>query len=210
MVHPAIDDSPLILVQAHIIGLHGRSQAGKDTIADYLVRQHHYMKLSFAEPVKAAAHLLLDVPRALESMYKDTYLPNYPFTLRDAYIAMTEGLEARLCPELFLIINSNRIANLIRNGQHKIVIQDVRYEWSAFLIHELGGEVWNIRRGEPPCGLFEAGWQWLMERRLPLSERTFPGRKIDRVLYNNRSIEKLLSRCVDPSLDAYESTHTLI
>jgi hypothetical protein len=35
-----------------IIGITGRKFHGKDTLADYLVKQHGYIKLSFAQPLK--------------------------------------------------------------------------------------------------------------------------------------------------------------
>lgn len=42
-----------------IIGLHGPAQSGKDTVGDYLVEHHGFVRLAFADPLKEAA-LALD------------------------------------------------------------------------------------------------------------------------------------------------------
>ena len=41
-----------------IVGLSGYARSGKDTIADYLVENHGFIKLSFATPMRQALYNL--------------------------------------------------------------------------------------------------------------------------------------------------------
>jgi hypothetical protein len=43
------------------IGLLGRSNSGKDTLADYLVKEKQYVKYSFANPVKEIAKIMFNL-----------------------------------------------------------------------------------------------------------------------------------------------------
>jgi len=42
----------------NILGLSGYAQSGKDTIADYLVKNYGYTKISFADPIRKALYAL--------------------------------------------------------------------------------------------------------------------------------------------------------
>jgi hypothetical protein len=44
----------------NIIGVCGQAGAGKDTIADFLVKDHKFVKLSFADPLKRICHDVFD------------------------------------------------------------------------------------------------------------------------------------------------------
>lgn len=46
------------MIYPTIIGITGRKYNGKDTVADYLVKHHGYIKISFADPLKEACQSL--------------------------------------------------------------------------------------------------------------------------------------------------------
>ena len=48
-----------------IIGICGLIGSGKDTIADFLVQQHKFVKISFADKLKDAVAEMFDWPRAM-------------------------------------------------------------------------------------------------------------------------------------------------
>ena len=45
-----------------ILGLVGFASSGKDTVADYLVRNHNFNRIAFADPLKDAASIIFDWP----------------------------------------------------------------------------------------------------------------------------------------------------
>ncbi len=46
-----------------IIGLHGQKQAGKDTVANYLVEHYNFERVAFADKLKDAVCALFDITR---------------------------------------------------------------------------------------------------------------------------------------------------
>ena len=45
----------------NIIGLSGAAGCGKDTVADHLIAEHGYSKISFAAPIKRAIEAMFGV-----------------------------------------------------------------------------------------------------------------------------------------------------
>ena len=52
-----------------IIGLSGKKRVGKDTVADYLVSDHGFIKYSFADPIKEVSRILFNFTE--EQLYGD-------------------------------------------------------------------------------------------------------------------------------------------
>lgn len=52
-----------------IIGLSGKKRVGKDTVADYLVNDHGFIKYSFADPIKEVSRILFNFTE--EQLYGD-------------------------------------------------------------------------------------------------------------------------------------------
>lgn len=130
-----------------IIGITGRIGAGKDTAADYLVKKHGFIKLSFAAPIKRMINVMLGLPSYDLSNWNDREwrnreIPGIGRTPR--YLAQTLGTEwgrDRVNPDLWIELTFKRI-KLFQN----VVISDVRFFNEAKWIHNLGGEIFEITR----------------------------------------------------------------
>lgn len=82
-----------------VIALSGWKGSGKDTVADYLAKQHGYIRLSFAARLKDLVSQLYGVPREdLDSpSRKEMPLANYPVIPTDRF---TETVHTLLSDEL--------------------------------------------------------------------------------------------------------------
>jgi hypothetical protein len=135
------------------IGLSGWARSGKDTVADYLVENHGYTRISFADPMRDAL-LALDPPVP--------YMGHY---LRLSTVIRFRGWEEAkiLVPEIRELLQ--RFGTEVgRNmfGQNfwvnqaiekasrydKVVFSDCRYTNEADAIRDNGGVVWRISRPE--------------------------------------------------------------
>lgn len=131
-----------------IIGLSGKAQAGKDTVAAILVEDYGFTRLAFADVIKAAVYTL-DPIVSLSG-------------LRLQHLVDTNGWEAaKQFPEvrrLLQIFGSEVGRDLIdeqiwieltMNGikaSGNFVISDVRFRNEAEEIKYQGGQVWRITR----------------------------------------------------------------
>lgn len=131
-----------------IIGLSGKAQAGKDTVAAILVEDYGFTRLAFADVIKAAVYVL-DPIISLSG-------------LRLQHLVDTNGWEAaKQFPEvrrLLQVFGSEVGRDLIdeqiwieltMNGMKSngnFVISDVRFRNEAEEIKYQGGQVWRITR----------------------------------------------------------------
>lgn len=109
--------------------------SGKSTVADYLVSQHGFEKLSFATPLKAtAAEFLrqfgmsrLEITQRLYGGSKEEVIPGLGVSAR--HICQTIGTEwGRKCisPTVWIDVTLQRAKSLLNNGL-SVVIDDLRF-----------------------------------------------------------------------------------
>ena len=150
-----------------IIGICGLIGNGKGTVADYLVEQHNFTKLSFADRLKDGVSTLFGWDRALlegdtvESREFREKIDEYwtaetgkevtPRTVLQLY--GTECLRRGFFDGIWVSLVKQQILN---NPDKKYIIPDVRFPNEMKVITELGGQVWQVRRGEMP--------QWFIDR----------------------------------------------
>lgn len=141
--------SPLAAVPTRLIGLYSPSPGcGKTTAARILAAQGFDL-VSFAAPLRSMVFsLLLDLGYTSGEAFtllhdgKEQVLPQLGVTPR--HLLRTLGTEwGRSCvhPSLWLESFKSRIA-----GLQLVVVDDVRFANEAQLIHQLGGELWQLRR----------------------------------------------------------------
>ncbi len=196
-----------------IVGFVGFIGSGKDTAADYLVNFHGFRRDSFANTLKDAVSAVFGWDRTLlegrtnesrqwreqvDTWWADRLnMPN----LTPRWILQYWGTE--VCRMGFhddIWIAS--LENKLRKTKDNIVISDVRFPNEIKAIHNAGGTVVRVKRGEDPDWYSIAiaankGHEFAIEelKRLKIhsSETSWIGCKIDQVIENEGTIEQLFS-----------------
>ena len=194
-----------------IVGFVGFIGSGKDTAADYLVNFHGFRRDSFANTLKDAVanvfgwdRTLLEGRTAEARAWReevDTWwaerlnMPN----LTPRWILQYWGTE--VCRQGFhddIWIAS--VENKMRKTTDNIVISDVRFPNEIKAIHNAGGIVIWVQRGELPswhimAGKANNGDTFAAEKLKALgvhaSETAWVGKDIDHVISNNTTIDDL-------------------
>ena len=145
-----------------IIGICGLIGSGKGTVADILVDYHDFKKISFADKVKDGASAIFGWDRAL--LEGDTDRSRLWREKQDDFWSNETGME--VTPRLVLqLLGTDCMRNgfydgiwvslvkkhMVENPHYNYVIPDVRFPNEMKMIRELGGEVWQVRRGELPA-----------------------------------------------------------
>jgi len=144
-----------------IIGITGLISSGKGTVADILVNEHNFTKLSFADKLKDGVATIFGWDRAmLEGDITESR--NWRETV-DEFWTRETGRE--ITPRLVLQeFGTDCMRNgfydgvwvslvkqeIINNPQNNYIIPDVRFPNEIQIIKSLDGEIWNVRRGELP------------------------------------------------------------
>lgn len=202
-----------------IIGFVGFIGSGKDTAADYLVNFHGFRRDSFANTLKDAVAAVFGWDRVLlEGRTKEARewreqvdpwwaerlgMPN----LTPRWILQYWGTE--VCRRGFhddIWIAS--LENKLRTSKDDIVISDVRFPNEIKAIHNAGGLVVRVRRGDDPewyddavnmnAGPTNMSWaiskMRMEERKIHASETAWVGGAIDHILDNNGTIDDLFGQ----------------
>lgn len=144
-----------------IIGITGLIGSGKGTVADILVDEHDYIKLSFADKLKDGVATVFGWNR---SMLEGDSLESREWRETvDEFWTKETGRE--ITPRLVLqefgtdcmrngfyqgIWVSLLKQEILNNSQNNYIIPDVRFSNEIKVIKDIGGQVWNVRRGELP------------------------------------------------------------
>ena len=135
-----------------IIGLSGFARSGKDTVADILVENHGFVKMSFADPMRDALLRLnpliqlrngpsLPLAQALR-VYTWDELKSVSTDIRGLLQRMGSEVGREMFGENLWV--DYAIAHLPENTD--VVFSDVRYKNEAKAILALKGRVWRIER----------------------------------------------------------------
>ncbi len=139
---------------AQLIGLYSPAPQSGKTFTASVLEQSGYKTMSFAEPIKKmAAEFIMSFGYPKEQAVrfvwasKEETIPAIKTTAR--HILQTLGTEwGRNCigSEIWLNCMMSRVASHLKNGDSKIVIDDVRFQNEAELIKRMSGEMWMIVR----------------------------------------------------------------
>ena len=202
-----------------IIGFVGFIGSGKDTAADYLVNFHEFRRDSFANTLKDAVANVFGWDRTLlegrtkearewreqvdEWWAKRLNIPK----LTPRWVLQYWGTE--VCRKAFhddIWIAS--VENKMRKTGDNIVISDVRFPNEIKAIHDAGGLVIRIKRGDDPAWYQDAvnankgerhiGWaigkNKLEKLGIHASETAWVGGDIDYTILNDSSIDDLFAQ----------------
>lgn len=128
-----------------IIGLTGKKQSGKSTVASYLEQEHVFLPMAFATPLKTALVVMFGwSERHMEGDLKEVIDPLTGVTPRHAMQTLgTEWGRNLIHPDIWLRLMEH---NIKANPNTDIVITDVRFENEATLIRNLGGVIVHVSR----------------------------------------------------------------
>ena len=167
-----------------IIGMCGLIGTGKDTVADILVNNYNFIKVSFADKLKDGVATVFSWDR---EMLEGTTDESRTWREQKDEFWSRETNE-HITPKLVLqMFGTDCMRNgfyngiwvsivkqqIINNPNNNFVIPDVRFPNEAKMIKEVNGEVWRICRGiDPnwftsyvkdnvvPTDVHESEWQW--------------------------------------------------
>jgi hypothetical protein len=202
-----------------IIGFVGLIGSGKDTAADYLVRNHNYVRDSFAGSLKDAIASIFGWDRTLlEGLTSDARAwrekidPWWAERLNMPHLTPrwvlqywgTEVCRLGFHDEIWIASLEKRIQSRKQNT----VISDVRFPNEITAIKNLGGLIIRIKRGDDPvwfkyavtmnAGPNHPDWISASERIRMLgihsSETAWAGANIDLIIENNGTIAELYEK----------------
>lgn len=203
-----------------IIGFVGFIGSGKDTAADYLVNFHEFRRDSFANTLKDAVAAVFGWDRVLlegrtkearewreqvdpwwaERLGKPNLTPRWILQYWG-----TEVCRAGFHDDIWIA----SLENKMRKTADNIVISDVRFPNEIKAIHNAGGIVVRVKRGEDPEWYAAAesmnkgpdgNTSWALSRnkieklKIHASETAWVGQPIDVIVDNNSTIDDLFSQ----------------
>jgi dephospho-CoA kinase len=135
-----------------ILGLSGYAQSGKDTIADYLVKNYGYTKISFADPIRKALYTLnpkidiadmrgVPLSAAVDGLGWENVKADSPDT-RELLQRMGTEVGRDLFGKDFWVNQA-----ILKAREHdKVVFADVRFQNEVEAILGHSGAVWRVSK----------------------------------------------------------------
>ena len=185
-----------------IIGICGLIGSGKDTIADYLVEQHNFQKMSFADKLKDAVAQMFEWDRQLldgktdESRVwreqPDAYWSKEVGSTVTPRLALqkfgTECMRNGFYDGIWVSLAKKKIMD---NPQVNWVIPDVRFVNEANMIKTVGGQVWWVKRGTLPLWFKIYQDVGVEPKDIHASEWAWARCQFDAELTNNSTVQDL-------------------
>lgn len=170
-----------------IIGISGYAQSGKDTVANHLVKNYNFVKISFADPIREALIRLdpkvtiadmrgVSLASAVSGMGWENVKADSPDT-RELLQRMGTEVGREMFGKDFWVNQA-----MLKAREHEnVVFADVRFENEVEAILEASGAVWRVSKPDVEA----------VNRHI--SETSLDNYKFDKHIYNIGSLEELYS-----------------
>lgn len=191
-----------------IIGVCGLIGSGKGTVADMLVAEHGFVKVSFADKLKDAVSEMFDWPRDMvegdtnesrewrekvdEFWTKETGRQITPRLVLQEF--GTECMRQGFYDGIWVSLVKKRILD---NPTTNFVVPDTRFPNEIKMIQELGGKVWWVRRGQLPGWFVDYRISAVEPNDIHSSEWAWGRTDFDQIIDNNETVSELRNRVVD-------------
>lgn len=179
-----------------IIGVNGLIEGGKSTVADYLVENYGYQKMSFSTALKESTMNLfgLTPDQVFTTKGKATVDDFWGITPREILQRYgTESIREVFGYDFWVRVLDKKIRSM--NPDSKIVVDDVRFLEESELIKSYGGQIWHVYRKKIyPENRIQKIKRCILEflklkTKVHKSELPLPDSIIDKVLDNTKDYE---------------------
>ena len=127
---------------SYVLGICGHAGAGKDMVADYLVKEFGFTRMAFADPIKEMAHIYFGVP--LDLLQRSDKPEKVRWLLQQLGTEIGRTLKADIWTETLC-------RRIEASSEPRIVVTDVRFPNEAdALVTNLGADLILIRRPDNP------------------------------------------------------------
>jgi len=145
-----------VRVPEMIIAITGAIGSGKDTIADYLIREFGFKRLSFASKVKDVAHIVFGWDREMlegrtteSRAWREVVDPYWGLSPRVALQRIgTEMFRTHIHPDTWV---KAVVKEIQAHPETNYVITDCRFDNEVAALKELGASLWSVSRGAAPA-----------------------------------------------------------
>jgi len=191
-----------------VIGICGLISSGKDTIADYLIKNHTFHKISFADKLKDSVSAMFGWDRELldgktnESRKwreeVDAYWTSETGRTITPRLVLqefgTECMRNGFYDGIWVSLTKKKI---IENPNMNFVLPDTRFPNEAKMLYDIGGEVWRVKRGEDPAWFSEYQEVGVEPTDVHPSEWAWAQTKFKHIINNNGTIPELKDQVRD-------------
>ena len=174
-----------------LIGLTGKKQSGKTTVANYLEEEYGYISWAFADPIKLMVSALITDTYDFNSdriddwedgVWKETPIPSLG-GVTPRFLAQSIGACGRAVDEKLWI---NKVAQDIASFEKrrpdlsdKILLTDVRLQPEAKWVRENDGVIIELHRGS------------INAKDDDVTEQGVRENLVNHIIFNNKSLERL-------------------
>ena len=191
-----------------IIGICGLIGSGKDTIADFLVKENNFEKLSFADKLKDSVAEMFDWDRQLLDGKTDEsrtwreqadkfWSKEMGKDITPRHVLQVFGTECMRDGFYDGVWVSLAKKKILDNPETNWVIPDVRFDNEANMIKEIDGEVWWVKRGQIPVWFRMYQDIGKTPKDVHPSEWAWANTDFDAELSNNSTIAELKNQVQD-------------
>ena len=196
-----------IFTKMSLIGLCGFAGAGKDTVGAYLVSEHGYVKVAFADPLKDVVSSIFGWDRAMmdgvtpeDRKFRETVdqwwteAVGKTITPRNQMQLWGTDIGRKMFhPKLWILAVRRKVEKLLEEGK-KVVVTDCRFVDECEIVRELGGKLCRIHREYPlwyDIALYTPELMFIKHPTVHQSEYDCIRVITDHILCNDGSVEAL-------------------